>query len=398
MVNELVIRRVRLKGGKDVDIRIVGELIEEIGAGLKPKTSAATEIDGKHAHVLPGFVDAHTHLDKNFVGLPWLPHQAGPSFKERVESERRLLSTMNLDAERQSAAQVRLAISKGTTHIRTHVDIDTNIARLSYLEGVVATREKLKGSVTIQIVAFPQRGMLIQPGTYELMEQSLRSGADLVGGIDPATTDRDPVGHLDKIFGLAERFGVGIDVHLHELGPLGGFEFELIAERTRALGMQGRVTVSHAFCLGTLDEPYLQEIIALLVENRIAIMSHAPGHLVFPPIKRLREAGVVVCSGSDGVRDAWSPYGNADMLERAMIVGYRSAFRRDEDLEMMLDIVTHGGAGVVGADGYGIEKGCRADLVLMTGENRIAAIMDRAPRPLVIKGGRIVARDGECLV
>src|SRR4029079_17376372 len=132
--------------------------------------------------------------------------------------------------------------------------------------------------------------------------------------------------------------------------------------------MQGKVTISHAFCLGMVDDAYLSQLIELLLENRIAIMTHAPGASPFPPIKRLREAGVVICSGSDGIRDTWGPYGNADMLERAMILGLRNNFRRDDEVELALDVVTRGGARAMGLVGYGLGVGDFADLVLVDAE------------------------------
>jgi cytosine/adenosine deaminase-related metal-dependent hydrolase len=304
---------------------------------------------------------------------------------------------MNLSPEIQSENQVRQAIRMGTTHIRTHVDVDTEIG-LKSLEGVLATRERFKDQITIQTVAFPQSGMLIRPGTAQLLEEAVKAGADLIGGIDPSSMDRDPAGHLDTIFDIADRHAVGVDIHVHEHGMLGGFAIELIAERTKALGFQGKVNISHAFCLGMVDGQYLNQLVDLLLENSISIMSHAPGYIAFPPIKRLFQAGVVLCSGSDGIRDSWGPYGNADMLERAMLLGYRSNYRKDEDLEMCLGIATFGGAQVMGTKQYGLEAGCRADFVLLAGETRTEAIVSRGPRKLVVKNGLIVARDGDCLI
>ncbi|HXH01980.1 MAG TPA: amidohydrolase family protein [Candidatus Competibacteraceae bacterium] len=397
MTRELLVKNVRPLEAAATDIRVVDGRIREIGSGLSAASADATVIDGAGHILLPGLVDAHTHIDKTLWGLPWQRHQAGPRLIDKIENERRLRRELKLSPQQQSANQVRLAISKGTTHIRSHVDIDTEIG-LAHLEGVLATKEQFRDSMTLQLVAFPQSGMLIRPGTVELLEEAIRAGADLIGGIDPSSIDRDPVGHLDTIFGIAERHGVGVDIHLHEPGMLGAFAVELIAERTRALGLQGRVTISHAFCLGMVEEAYLQQLIELLLENRIAIMTHGPGNYAFPPLKRLREAGVEICCGSDGIRDAWGPYGNADMLERAMLLGFRSNLRRDEDLEMVLDIVTYGGARVMGVEGYGLEPGCRADFVLVAGETRVQAMMNRDPRPCVVNNGRVVAADGRCLL
>jgi len=241
--------------------------------------------------------------------------------------------------------------------------------------------------------------MLVRPGTVELLEAALQHGADAIGGLDPATIDRDPARHLDVIFGLAEKYDADVDIHLHEPGELGAFSLELIAERTRVLGWQGRVVISHALCLGGVDDSSLGRLIELLLANDIAIMSHGPSGLrPIPSVKRLREAGVRVCTGNDGIRDAWGPLNLPDMLLRAFIIAYRNNLRRDDEIELVLDIATHGGARVLGDAGYGLAPGNNADFVVVDGETHVEAVIERPRRRLVVKGGRIVARDGECLV
>ncbi len=225
----------------------------------------------------------------------------------------------------------------------------------------------------------------------------MQAGCEVVGGLDPCGIDRDPKGQLDVVFGLAQRYGKPVDIHLHERGELGGFSMELIIERTAALGMQGKVTVSHAFCLGMPDRAYVAELTEQLAKHQIHIMTTGPSGTPCPAVKELRAAGVTVCSGSDGIRDTWGPYGNADMLERAMFLGQRNNLRRDDEVAIAFDICTHGGASVMALDGYGIEPGCRADLVLLEGETLAEAVVDRAPRPLVMKGGRVTAERGECV-
>ncbi len=395
MSNSLLLRNVRPLEGDRVDVLVTDGVVSRVGPALEAPDVPVVE--GHNGILLPGLVDAHTHLDKTHWGQPWHRHSAGPTIQERIADERRVRQRLGYSPAVQSANQVRQAIAMGTTHIRTHVDIDTEIG-LANLEGVLATRERFQDALTMQIVAFPQSGLLVRPGTQELMTEAIRLGADLVGGIDPSSMDRDPVRHLDSIFAIADQQGTGVDIHLHEPGMLGAFALELIAERTAALGMQGRVTVSHAFCLGMVDDAYLDHLTGLLVDNRIAIMTHGPGHIEFPPVRRLHEAGVTLCCGSDGIRDSWGPYGNADMLERAMLLGFRSGFRCDEDLELVLDIVTRGGAEVMETEDYGITPGCRADLTVVAGETRVEAIMSRTPRIAVIKGGRPVAANGNCLI
>ena len=277
MTNELLIQRVRQRDGQQVDLRIIDGVFTEIGPSLAAG-DGATVIDGGNSLCFPGFVDAHAHMDKSLIGLPWHRHDVGPALLDKITHERELRREEGIDAHAQSSKLARLAIAAGTTHIRTFVDIDTEW-KLAGFDGVLQTRDDVRDALSIQIVAFPQSGMLIRPGTLELMEDALKQGAEVVGGLDPSTIDRDPAKHLDVIFGLAEQYDADIDIHLHEPGDLGAFSVELIAERTKALGYQGRVVISHAICLGGVDDAYLSRLIDLLVEtiHKIGVRSKRKG-------------------------------------------------------------------------------------------------------------------------
>jgi cytosine/adenosine deaminase-related metal-dependent hydrolase len=395
MTKDLLIRNIRPWGAPATDLLIRGGHIADIGPGLAAD-GIATE-DGGGAIALPGLVEAHTHLDKSLWGMGWRPHQAGPRLIDKIETERRLKKEWDIDPRRQSARQALLSLSHGSTAIRSHVDIDTEIGLAGY-EGVAATRDDLRDVVDIEIVAFPQSGMMSRPGTLELMEAALVEGADVVGGLDPCAIDRDPKGQLDAVFALAERHGKPIDIHLHEPDELGAFSMEMILDRTRAHGMQGKVTISHAFCLGMADRARAHGLVARLAEERIAIATVATASRPVPAAAELREAGVTLCAGSDGIRDTWGPYGNADMLERAMLLGLRNNFRTDPDVEHALWCCSYGGAKVMGLEGYGLVEGCTADLVLVEAEAVAHAVAAHPPRKLVVKRGRVVARDGQALV
>lgn len=387
-----------MPSGEPTDIAIANGVITQIGHLRRVVTEDSQTIDAEGRLVLPGLIDAHAHMDKSLLGRTWYRNEVGPAIQNMIDNERRYRVEQHIDFTRQICAIGRRMIAAGTTATRTFVDIDTDI-KLKAFEGALAARDQLALGLSMQIVAFPQSGMLIRPGTVALMEDALRNGADVVGGLDPSAIDRDPKGHLDTIFGLAERFDCDIDIHLHEPGDLGAFSIELIAERTRALDMKGRVVISHAFSLGGVADPYLGNLIDLLVEQDIAIMSHGPsGGRPAPPVKRLHDAGVRLCAGNDGIRDTWGPLNMPDMLLRAFLVAYRNNFRRDDDIAIALKMCTYGGAHVIGLPDYGLQKGSRADLVLIEGQNALEAMIERPPRWLVMKAGRIVARDGECLV
>lgn len=378
-------------GGPPVDL-----LLRDGRIAAADAAPGAEQVDGGGAIVVPGLVEAHTHLDKTLVGMAWYRNEVGPQLQDKIDNERRERRRLGIDPERQSARLALQALAFGSTRIRSHVDVDTELG-VAAIEGVMATRERLAGTVDIEIVAFPQSGVLVRPGTAELLEEAMRMGSDVVGGLDPCAIDRDPRGHLDVVFGLAERFGRPVDIHLHEPGELGAFSLELIVERTLALGMQNKVAVSHAFCLGMPDPARVAGLVEQVAAAGIAIVTTAPPSRPVPAVRQLAAAGILTAAGSDGVRDTWGPYGNGDMLERAVLLGMRNNLRRDDELELALDICTRGGARLAGVEDHGVAPGCRADLVLLEGETVAEAIVSRRPRRLVIKGGRIVAREGRPL-
>jgi cytosine/adenosine deaminase-related metal-dependent hydrolase len=392
MPRELLIRNVKPAGGEPTSILIRDGYIAETDA--TDHAPGAETLDGEGMLLLPGLVEAHTHLDKTFWGMGWHGHTAGPSLIDKIENERRVRRETGIDPERQPGRLALQMLKMGTTHIRSHVDVDTEVG-LAGIEGVMAARERLKAVLDVEIVAFPQSGLLIRPGTFELLDRALDLGAEVVGGLDPCAIDRDPKGHVDAVFGLAEKHGRPVDIHLHEPGEMGAFSLELIIERTRALGMQGKVTVSHAFCLGMPDSARVDGLIADLAKERIAIMTTAPASSPVPPVGKCLAAGVVVSGGSDGVHDSWTPYGNGDMLERAMLIGLRNGFRRDEDIELALDVCTYGGARTLDLENYGLSVGCAADLLLVPGETVAEAVISRPADRTVVKRGRIVVRNGE---
>jgi cytosine/adenosine deaminase-related metal-dependent hydrolase len=296
-------------------------------------------------------------------------------------------------------------IARGVTRVRSYaqVDVDSGLERL---EAVLAARETHAARCRVAVIAFPQAGLLREDGTVPLIEQALRSGADVIGGIDPSQLDRDPVRHLDIVFGLAEQYQVPVDIHLHEPGELAVWTTDLILERTRAGGMQGKVSISHGYALGGVSEATTARLIDDLAELDVAMTTVAPSVDTCLPLQRLTNAGVRVGLGEDGQRDYWSPYGNADMLDRTWQLAFTNQYRADELIEHCLAVATIGGASTLDstaqrirstADRPGVAVGDRADLILLAGDSVVAAIMDRPQDRTVIHDGRVVA-DGLTLV
>lgn len=391
---DLVLRNVRL-GKTLTDVGITDGRITAIASGLYAAGATVEECAG--AVLLPGLVEAHTHLDKTLLGMDWVENKVAPDIRAKIDNERVMKSVVGLDPALQSARQVVMSIAKGSTAIRSHVDIDTEHG-LAGFEGVAATRSRYADAIDLQIVAFPQSGMMIRKGTVELMDEALRQGADVVGGLDPCAIDRDPKGHLDVVFDLAVKHAKPIDIHLHEPAELGMFTFGMILERTRAHGLAGKVTVSHAFSLGANDYLGISRLLDQIAAAGVHLMSTGPSMVPVPPLIRALDAGIIVCSGTDGMRDFWNPYGNADMLERAQVLAQRNNLSQDVEIERAVDVCTHGGAQVMDLPDYGVAVGNFADLVLVEGRNVVEAVVTLPPRKLVLKRGRVVARDGVALV
>ena len=162
--------------------------------------------------------------------------------------------------------------------------------------------------------------------------------------------------------------------------------------------MQGRFGISHAFALGMNDYLRVGKLIEQIAELDIAILTTGAPSATVPSVKRLREAGVRVGAGCDGIRDTWGPWGQPDMMDRARIIGMKNAVRSDIDLRHMLELVSQGGADVMRLDGYGISVGDKADFTLLVGETVAHAVVETAPRPAVVKAGRVIARNGTCIV
>ncbi|MBB5043727.1 amidohydrolase family protein [Shinella fusca] len=393
-VIETLFTNAKLADGSFKDIGVAGGRIVSISpAGAGGEAGRRVDIAG--ALLVPGFVEGHIHLDTSFYGDRWIPHKPctdGFDVHQRVAFQAENMA-MAAPMDERARKQLELCVSNGSLQMRSHVMVDGSVG-LKSLETILKVREDYRDIIDIQLVAFPQSGILSSPGTPELLDAAIGLGADLVGGLDPASFDRNLDGHLDVVFGVAERRGVGVDIHLHDFGTLGAFTVEEICARTVALGMQGRVVISHAYGLGDLDADAARHIGAKIAAAGISIMTNAPGDHVFPPVALLRAEGVNVFSGNDNIRDSWWPYGDGDMLGRAMMIGYRSGFYTDEELSAAFDVVTAAGAKALGLEGYGIAVGAKADFVTLDAEHVPEAVVAVPKGRRVFKAGRLVAENG----
>lgn len=394
----LVVSHVRPWGAEPSDVVVTDGVVSAVvPAGTAVVPPGAEHVDGRGLLALPGFVNAHAHVDKSWWGQPWVSYGGEATTQGRIAHERAERDRYGIPSVASATAVLRELLRHGTTATRTHVDVDLGVG-LRGIEHVRAAAAELGDAVDVQVVAFPQDGVVRRPGVLRLLDEAAAAGATHVGGLDPAGIDRDPVAQLDGLFEIAERRGVGVDLHLHDRGELGAFQVELVVERTRRAGLHGKVTVSHGFALGELPAGRQEDLLDDLRDAGIGWATVAPVGTAPLPWRGLRERGIPVGLGTDGIRDLWSPFGDGDLLRIALGFARLHGLRTDDDLTDAVRLATSSAAAFVGRDVHDLVVGAPGDLVLVDAENVPDALVRVPPRTLVVSRGRVVARDGVALV
>lgn len=392
-----ILANVRPLGLEAVDLVLEDGLIADIVPTGTTIPDANLLLDAHGLLALPGFVNAHAHVDKSWWGMPWVSYGGEATTQGRIAHERAERDGYGIPSLDATVAVLREFLRHGTTAVRSHVDVDLGVG-LRGLEIVRQAVAELGDAVEVEIVAFPQDGVLRRPGVLKLLDKAAAAGATSIGGLDPASIDRDPVGQLDALFEVATRRGVGLDIHLHDGGELGAFQFELIIERTLATGMQGQVNVSHGFALGDVSPARQAELVARLGEADISWTSVAPVGTSPLPWRAMLEAGVNIGLGTDGIRDLWAPFGDGDMLKIALGFARLHRLRTDEDLTRAVELATSLAAPFVHRERHGLEVGSRADIVLVDAQNVPDALVRTPPREFVLAGGRPVVENGRLTI
>lgn len=399
---DLLIKNARIVGRKALkDIGIEGERIVKIG---KIRGRARRVINAKGMLISPAFIDPHIHLDKCMIGDEVRPNISG-TLQEAIEIiwERKRRYTV-ADIVRRAGEVIRTAAMNGTTRMRTHVDVDT-ISGLKPLKGLLEARRKFKHLMDIQIVAFPQEGILRDPGTEELLYEAMELGADLVGGMphhERPYSKAKP--HIDICFEVAKRFDADIDMHVDETDDPRSRSLEYLAEKTVAEEYQGRVTAGHTCALAAYPDDYARKVIRKVKQANINMVTNPVTNLVIQgrgdkqPVRRgitrvkeLLAAGVNVTFGQDCVNDAFYPFGRADMLEVANITAHTAHLSAPDEIRTVFRMMTYNAARTLGVlHDYGA-VGKRADLVVIDAVSVKDAIRMQPDRRWVIKGGKIIA-------
>ncbi|ANE45191.1 deaminase [Paenibacillus swuensis] len=369
------------------------ESAEKIPAGSHPTSTGGgllPIVEGGGHLLLPSFIEKHVHLDKTLLGEPWRAVLPASGVVERCGIEKKVLAGVPLSTRERAESLLDVLLAAGSTHVRTHVDIYPEVGTRN-LEGVQQALEEYRGRVSSEIVAFPQHGLL-RSESGRLVREAMRQGAGLVGGVDPATVDGDVERSLQEMVEIAVDFGAGIDLHLHDPDYLGAFTIRRLAALTVEAGLQGKVSVSHAFGLGEVPEREGEALASLLAEAGITVVTSVPHRRTLPPVPLLRAKGVAVAVGSDNIFDTWQPFGNGDGLERAGRLAERFRWVDEFALSRALGYIT-GGVTPLNDAGEQVwpRVGDGASLVLCEASCSAEAVARRARRVMVFYRGTKVA-------
>ncbi len=399
-MNDLLIRRARLMDEPGtVDVAIKDGRIVAAGGGVAG--SARQMVDAAGRLLVPAFIDAHTHLDKALTA----PAEGVSSLEEAIEDfQRRSRRMEKNDFIDRGRRVLKMALRHGTTTMRTHITVSEGVG-LKGVEAALALKEEFAGRVDLQVIVMAS-GLEPEPAppVTDLLEEGLRLGAAGLGGA-PHLADRMEA-WVDFIFALAARYSVPVDLHVDETDEPSVASLEYLAAKTIQTGYQGRVVAGHCCGLAAVDEKTAARAIAAVKEAGISVitlpscnlylMGRRDKGLVRRGVTRVQElqaAGVNVAYASDNIRDAFRPFGNANMLEEALITAQVLQMGTPLELKNILHMGTSNAAAAIGMEDYGIKSGGRADLVLLDALTPADAIIGQAEKVCVIKGGRVAARN-----
>ena len=401
---QLIVKNAKLRDRDALtDIAIDQGVIREIGPNLA--YPADTVIDAKGALVTPSLIDPHIHLDKVNI-FDVVRKNVSGTLKEAIEiiwDKKKDYTTEDILARSEDV--LLRALKNGTLNMRSHVDVDT-IGGLKPLEGVKALREKYRNVMDLQLVAFPQEGIIKNPGCEALMWKAMESGADVVGGM-PANeySPDDSREHVRICFDIAEKFDADIDMHVDETDDPFYRTLEMIADEALKRGWIGRVTAGHTCALAAYDDHYANYVIEKCAKTQIRFITNPvtnlllQGRLDKQPIRRgitrvkeLLAAGILVSFGQDCVKDTFYPYGSADMLQVANVTAHAAQMSLPPEIETVYDMITTTAAEILKLKDYGLAVGKKANLVVVNAKDARDAIRLTPERLYVIREGKIVAK------
>ena len=398
---DLILRNARIAGRENeppADVGIEGGRIAAIETGL---AAEGEEIDVGGRLVSSGFIETHIHLDKSCL-LDRCKSVQG-TLEEAIQEVAKAKRNFRPEEVRERAVKtLEKSILQGTTHMRTHLEVDP-VVGLRSLDGIQPLIDEYKWAIDLEICVFPQEGLLNNPGTDELMVEGLKRGCHVVGGAP--YTDSDPPGQIDRLFEMAREFDVDIDMHLDFGNTPEGMTIDHVCRRAEEYGYGGRVTVGHMTQLSTVDVPEFERITRRLADAGVAVtvlpstdlylMGRHQDHNVLRgvvPIHRMLRHGVNCNLSSNNVLNPFTPFGDCSLIRMANLYANVCQVGQIDDTIECFDMVTRRSAELLNLDDYGIEVGRFADLVVIDNKDRQSAVAELSQPLIGIKRGHVTFR------
>jgi cytosine/creatinine deaminase len=399
-----VIRNARVRGQKqNVDIAIDGKKISAVGPKLP--AHGQKEIDARGNLVLSGLFNLHYHADKCLLGEIMRPNVSGtlPEAIEITNDFKRKYDPAEVAGR--AVRTIKQGVINGTTFFRLFCDVGT-IGGLRAARGLLLARDQMKEYCRIQVVAFPQEGIARDPGAAELMEEAIKEGCDVVGGLPwYEYTDEDARQHIDICFAVAKKHDLDIHMLVDDTDDANSRSLEYLALKTMRERFNGRVTASHCGAMAGYNDFYAAKVVDMVATAGVTISVNAHINLVCSArldrepkrrgtarVKELLARGVNVITSQDDVNDPYYPFGKPDPLECAVMLAHVAQLTLPHELEQVMDMITINAARAARVSDYGIAPGMTADLVMVDAPSVHEALRLQPPRLYVFKDGREVAR------
>lgn len=389
-----------------VDFAVEDGIFKKIGTGLSAAYPDARVVDLNGKLTCEPFVESHIHLDYVYTAsLPDKATESGTLF-EAIDNWSASKSALTIDGIKERAKKaLRYQIQNGVQYIRTHVDVCD--PKLTALKAILELREELKDIVQIQIIAFPQEGYYAYPKGAELVEEALKMGADVVGGIPHFEFTREQgVASIEKGFELAQKYDKLLDFHCDETDDEQSRFVETIAAQAYFTGLKSRATASHTCAMGSYSNAYAFKMMTKFKQSEINFIScptencYLQGRYDSYPKRRgltrideLTRNGINVSLGQDSISDPWYPLGSSDMIHQVDFALHLSHMMSIPEIETALDLVTVNGAKTLSLpDTYGIKEGNPASFIVINDESELEAIRSNAKVILSVREGEILMK------
>jgi len=399
-MDDIFIKGARLRGKDELySIYIQGGIIRSIKeAGETQK--AQIEIDAEGRLVTESYVIAHVHLDKvgtwNIAGdaVARAYHKIdNTSAREAIMAASKVKASYTVDGIRERASRyLMLAKKYGVSHIRAFADVDTK-AKLMAVDALCELREQLKAEISIQVVAFPQDGVVMEPGAEELVRKAIERGADVVGGIPwIERSEEDQRTHIRKMLDIAVEYNKPVAMLVDDAANRELHTVEMLAEMAHRAGLDGRVEACHARALQLYDDTKLKEVAQKIRTAGMGVVTDPHTGPLHIPVEKLARYGVDIAIGQDDCNDAYYPYGRCKMTEVAFLASHL-LWRMDfEGVERIYDMITTNPARIIGAEDFGLKEGKTANLVLLPAKSIMEALAFQVEPDYVVSQGHLTVR------